>query len=141
MKILLMIALGGLVLVAGAFAYFSLIANPRVEQTLREDPDGETAARVMLITLPSGRTLPVNYYQEGSKVWAGADGNWWKELQGKGAPVSVWVRGETLNGNGRAIRDDPAYTEEIFAKLRPNAVKGFGTLVEVELSSETPTSP
>jgi hypothetical protein len=90
----------------------------------------------MLITLPSGRSLPVNYLREGGMVYAGADGRWWKELVGEGASVTVLVRGETLAGHGRAIRDDPAYTKRIFAKLRPTAIPGTGTLVEIHLDGD-----
>ena len=48
-------------------------------------------------------------------------------------PVSVLVRGETLSGRARAVLDDPDYTQRVFAKLRPNAIEGFGTLVEIRL--------
>ena len=41
--------------------YQSRVANPRVVLELRQRPDGERASRVMLVTLPSGRTIPVNY--------------------------------------------------------------------------------
>lgn len=133
MKIPLYLALGLLLLFVGARFYFGSIVNPRVERELREDPNGERALKVMLIGLPSGTEIPVNYYREDDKVWAGADGRWWKELEGDGAPVTLLLRGEDLRGSARAILDDPAYTEEVFAKLRPNALKGFGTLVEIQL--------
>ncbi len=133
MKIALYLALGLLLLFVGARFYFGSIVNPRVERELREDPNGERALKVMLIGLPSGTEIPVNYYREDDKVWAGADGRWWKELEGDGAPVTLLLRGEDLRGSARAILDDPAYTEEVFAKLRPNALKGFGTLVEIQL--------
>lgn len=120
--------------VVGGWAWYALVTNPRVAQELREEPDGERARRVMLLTLPSGRELPVNYFQEGDLVWAGADGRWWRELEGEGEPVTVLVRGAERLGTARAVLDDPAYTEEVFAKLRPNAVKGFGTLVEIRLA-------
>jgi len=119
--------------------YRVLVVNPRVARELVESPDGERAQRVMLLTLPSGRRLPVNYLREGDRVYAGADGTWWKELVGDGVPVTVLVRGESFTGNARAIRDDPSYTAEVFARLRPNAVKGFGTLVEIRL--DAPAGP
>ena len=40
------------------------------------------ARKVMLITLPSGRTLPVNYLRDGDTVYAGADGRWWRDVFG-----------------------------------------------------------
>jgi hypothetical protein len=67
--------------------YQSRVANPRVVLELRQRPDGERASRVMLVTLPSGRTIPVNYLREADKVYAGADGRWWRELRGGGATL------------------------------------------------------
>jgi hypothetical protein len=54
-------------------------------------------------------------------------------MVGDGGRVSVLIRGEALHGHGRAIEDDPDYTKRVFAKLRPNAVKGFGTLIEIKI--------
>jgi hypothetical protein len=119
--------------ILGVWLYFGQIANPRVARELIADPDGVRAQKVMLLTLPSGRRIPVNYLREGDTVYAAADGRWWRELVGDGVPVTVLVRGETLGGTARAVSDDPAYTRRVFAKLRPNAIEGFGTLVEVRL--------
>jgi hypothetical protein len=52
------------------------VANARVAENLRSDPNGERAARVMLLRLPDGSELPVNYLREGDLVFAGADGRW-----------------------------------------------------------------
>lgn len=139
MKILVIVLLVAVALgfVAVGYAVFvDRVGNPRVVRELMDDPDGARAQKVMLITLPSGRSLPVNYLREGGMVYAGADGRWWKELVGEGAPVTVLVRGEALAGHGRAIRDDPAYTKRIFAKLRPTAIPGTGTLVEIRLDGD-----
>ena len=119
--------------VVGIRTYYSYVANPRVTRELIENPDGERASKVMLLGLPSGRRIPVNYLRENDRVYAGADGRWWKELDGDGFAVSLVVRGEELTGRARAVQDDPAYTKRIFAKLRPNAIEGFGTLVEIRL--------
>jgi hypothetical protein len=129
LAVLGLVALG----VAGLALYYPYVANPRVERELLEDPDGERARREMLITLPSGRRLPVNYWRDGEFVYAAADGGWWKELAEEASPVTVLVRGETLSGQARAVTDDPEHTARVFAELRPNAIKGFGTLVEVKL--------
>ena len=48
--------------------------NPGVAEELRAEPDGDRAQKVMLLTLPSGREIPVNYLREGDRVYAGADG-------------------------------------------------------------------
>jgi hypothetical protein len=110
------------------------VANPSVARELRDDPDGERARKVMLITLPSSRTLPVNYLREGDTVYAAADGRWWRELRGQGAPVELLVRGESLVGQARAIEDDPDHRSSIFDRLRPSAPELFGTLVQIDLA-------
>jgi hypothetical protein len=142
--IVLLVVAALVLLVAGYVLFMDRFGNPVVARELMEEPDGARARKVMLITLPSGRSLPVNYLREGGMVYAGADGRWWKELVGEGAPVTVLVRGETLAGHGRAIRDDPAYKKRIFAKLRPTAIPGTGTLVEIRLDpspeQDAPTS-
>jgi hypothetical protein len=122
-----------ILLVAGYLAYAALIVNPRVERELREEPDGERARKVMLIKLPSGRTIPVNYLREGGVVYAGADGRWWRELRGDGATVELLVRGQTLTGRARAIEDDPDHRAAVFSRLRPTAPRFTGTLVQVDL--------
>ncbi len=132
-QIMLIVAAVLVLAVTGYWLYAEQIANPRVVQELIENPDGARAQRVMLLTLPSGRRIPVNYFHEGDMVYAGADGRWWKELVGDGVPVTLLVRGETLRGTARSVLDDRDYTARVFKKLRPNAMKGFGTLVEVRL--------
>jgi hypothetical protein len=118
---------------ASVLLYYQFIGNPRAFEELLADPQGERAQIVMLLTLPSGRRIPVNYLREGDRVYAAADGRWWRELVGEGVPVSVYVRGETLPGMARAVVDEPDYTQRVFARLRPDAVPGFGTLIEVRL--------
>lgn len=132
-----LICLGVLGLTALAFyLYTNSIANPRVLGELREEPDGERARKVMGLTLPDGRTLPVNYLEENGRVYAGADGSWWKSLQGDGVPVTVLIRGKERSGLARAITDDPDYTKDVFSRLRPTALPGFGTLVEIRFEDE-----
>ncbi len=123
-----------LVLVAGLPFYMEHVENPAVVRELREHPDGARARKVMLLTLPSGRALPVNYLREGETIYAAADGRWWRELRGFGGPVQLLVRGQALAGHARAIEDDPARRSAIFDRLRPTAPKLFGTLIEIELA-------
>jgi hypothetical protein len=132
--------LGVALLFFGVRFYFEQVANPRAIRELQDDPDGERAQRVMLLTLPSGRALPVNYLRERDRVFAGADGRWWRELAGEGGAVEVLLRGERWSGHGRAIRDDPARRDAVFARLRPDAIEGFGTLIEIVLAERLDAS-
>lgn len=135
LRFLVVAALAVGALLAGTYIYFTEFADPRVARELLEEPNGERARKVMLLTLPSGRSIPVNYLREGSKVYAGADGRWWRELSGAGFPVTVLVRGERLHGSARAVEDDPDYTEEVFKRLRPDSYRWIGgMLVEIELA-------
>ena len=117
------------------------MTNPGVEKEVLENPTGERAARVMLLTLPSGRRIPVNFLREDGRVYAGADGRWWKELEGGPQRVEVFVQGEALAGRARAVKDDPAYTKDVFARLRPDAVPGFGTLIEILIDPQDRPGP
>lgn len=123
----------GATLVIGAACMQIWWTNPRVIRELREDPHGERAKKVMLLTLPSGKTIPVNYLRDGDSVYAAADFPWWRELRGGGGPSSVLIRGETLSGQVRAVEDDPELRASVFSRLRPNAVRWAGTLVVIAL--------
>jgi len=123
----------GLLLIAGVVVFYVRWANPGVIQELRDDPQGERAAKVMLLTLPSGRALPVNYLRDGDTGYAAADFPWWRELRDGGGPGRVLIRGETLRGHVRAVEDDPALRDAVFARLRPTAPRFLGTLVVIEL--------
>ncbi len=142
MKIVLIasIAIGVVVVLGVAYWLYAAPANPLVVRELIEYPEGKRAQRVMLVTLPSGRRIPVNYFREDPFVYAAADGRWWKELVGAGFPVTLLVRGETLRGVARAVLDDPEYLERIFEKLRPNAIKGFGKLIEIRIDGSDTAS-
>ena len=122
----------GVVLLGSVRAY-TWWANSGVVRELREDPQGERAQKVMLLALPSGKALPVNYLRDGDTVYAAADFPWWRELRGGGGRGSVLIRGETLPGHVRAVEDDPELRASVFARLRPSAPGFTGTLVVVEL--------
>jgi hypothetical protein len=121
------------VLLAGSACVYSWITNPRVIRELREDPDGERAKKVMLLTLPSGKAIPVNYLRDGDTVYAAADFPWWREVRGAGGRGTVLIRGETRSGHVRAVEDDPALRDRIFDRLRPSAPRWAGTLIVIEL--------
>ncbi len=120
-------------LVAGTWASFRYWINPGVVHEIRTNPNGEQARKVMLLTLPSGKAIPVNYLREGATVYAAADFPWWRELEGDGGRGSVLIRGQTYHGHIRAVLDDPQRREEVFAKLRPSAPLFFGTMIEIRL--------
>jgi len=134
MKYVPIVVVALLVILAGYATFVTLVGNPWVVSELRRDPDGARARRVMLITLPSGQIIPVNYLREEDRVYAAADGRWWKSLRGQGAPVELLVRGETLMGHARAIEDEPDHRSAIFDRLRPSAPKLFGTLIQIDLA-------
>ena len=106
-------------LVAAYLLYARLVVNPRVVEELQSNPQGERAARAMLVTLPDGRRLPVNYLEEGGKVFVGVDGRWWREFRDGGAPVTLEIRGRILRGHATAVLDDQVYVDEVFSRLRP----------------------
>ena len=114
-------------------AYALLIGNPRVARDIQDNPDGEQARRVMLLGLPGGRVLPVNYLREGNQVFAGADGPWWRAVRDGDAPVTVTIRGETLHGRARVVLDDPDYKRGVFERLRPTVPKWLPAWLDAHL--------
>jgi len=120
-------------LLVGNACFYSWVTNPRVIRELHEEPDGQRAQKVMLLTLPSGASRPVNYLREGDTVYAAADFPWWRELRDGGGRGSVLIRGETLHGQIRAELDDAALRDAVFQRLRPSAPRWAGTLIVIEL--------
>ena len=136
MKKLLIATLIALLGLAGFGVWQVKIVNPAVEAELKNDPSGERAARTMLLTFVDGKTIPVNYLEENGKIYAGADGGWWKRFSGKGEPVDMLIRGRAMSGYAVAITDDPAYTHDIFRRLRPKVPAWLpdwlnGVLIEI----------
>lgn len=125
-------------LVVGAGCIYSWWNNPRVIRELREHPEGPRAQKVMLLTLPSGKALPVNYLRDGDCVYAAADFPWWRELRGGGGRGSVLIRGETLHGHVRVVEDDPELRASVFERLRPTAPSWTGTLVVIDIDQSRP---
>src|SRR5262245_12354235 len=108
-----------LVLAVAALCVNRWWITPGVIRELRENPQGEQARKVMVLTLPSGRPVTINYLREGQTVYAAADFPWWRELRGGGGRGSCLIRGEELHGYIRAIEDDPKRRAAVFARLRP----------------------
>ena len=117
----------------GLLAYALLLGNPRVVRELQNDPQGERAGIVMLLGLPNGRTLPVNYRREGNQVFVGADGPWWRAVRDGNAPVTVTIRGETLTGRARVVFDDPDYKRSVFERLRPGVPRWLPAWMDAHL--------
>ena len=111
----------------------TLVTNPRVIEELNENPEGERAGIVMLLTFPDGRALPVNYLREGNLVFAGADGRWWRALRAGNVPVTLLIRGATLTGRARVVLDDPEYKRDVFLRLRPNVPKWLPEWLDAHL--------
>ena len=114
--------------------------NQRVERELRADPDGSTARRVMMVSLPDGRSLPVNYLREDGLVFIGVDGFWWRQFTGEGQPVEMFIRGERVNGHAKTVLDRPDYVSDIFKRLRTKVPAWLpswlnGKLIVIEVSN------
>ena len=132
-------------LVYGYLYYSKAVINPSVVKELPYHPAGERAGIVGLFTLPSGRKVPANYLREGNKVFFGVDGRWWRELTGSEKQLSVLLRGESLKGTARVVLNDPDYTRDVFARLRPKAPSWLpawlkGKLVVITLQPEGETA-
>ena len=120
----LLLVLGVLAIVIVGYGYYQTqVANPNVAEELVRDPQGPRAQKVMMLTFPDGKSIPVNYLREGDQVFVGADGPWWRSFRGEGAPVTLMIKGETLTGQAVAVLDDPAYTKDVFSRLRPTVPK------------------
>ncbi len=129
-----------IVLLVGYRAVTVDATNARVAEQIRADPGGERAAKTMLLTLADGRMYPVNYLIEDNLVFMGIDGRWWREFEGDGQPVTMFIKGEEFTGHAVTKLDDPAYTADIFSRLRPTVPEWLpdwlnGKLVVITLTS------
>ena len=111
---------------------FSIVINPIVSAEIRNHPNGKDAREAMLLTFDD-RTLVVNYLKEGSTVFVGVDGKWWRAFAGNGIPVSMLIRGETYHGRGELAPDDPAFIEDVFSRLRPTTPDWLPSVLTAKL--------
>lgn len=114
----------GLVVLVGLLAWLPVRTqqvNAQVVEEIRANPQGERAARTMIIFLADGRVYPVNYLREDDLVFMGIDGRWWRAFQGSGEPVEMLIQGQRLRGHAQVVLDNPEYVVDVFARLRPKA--------------------
>ena len=114
----------GLVVLVGLLAWLPVRTqqvNAQVVEEIRANPQGERAARTMIIFLADGRVYPVNYLREDDLVFMGIDGRWWRAFQSSGEPVEMVIQGQRLSGHAQVVLDDPEYVVDVFARLRPKA--------------------
>ncbi|MBL6687974.1 MAG: hypothetical protein ISP92_07075 [Pseudomonadales bacterium] len=142
-KLLMLVVILSLVFVGYRVANRDEV-NARVAAEIQANPNGERARRSMLVTLQDGRQYPVNFLREGNKVYMGIDGFWWRAFVNEGQPVSVFLRGSEFKGHARTVLNDPAYTQRVFADLRPkwpawlpSWLNGKLVVIELELSSDS----
>ena len=121
------------IVAVGLWAYVTWYMNRGVIEELEQHPEGQRATETLLLTLPSGRVIPVNYLEDGARVYVAADGPWWRQFRGDGAPAVLLIRGETRKGTGRVILDDPDYVAEVFERLRPDVPEWLPTWLDGRL--------
>jgi hypothetical protein len=121
MRVLKWIVVTLIILVAAYFATFFLFVNPMILNEIKNEPSGEMAGEALVLTFSSGKEIPVNYLREGNRVFVGADGPWWREFENGPTPVNLVIKGEKLTGSATVVLNDPEYTDEVFARLRPTA--------------------
>ncbi len=86
------------------------IANTAMKFILRSPFHGMVSKTILLITFTgrkSGKTYttPVSYSQIGDQVSVFTHAAWWKNLRG-GAPVTLHIRGQDLQGVAEAVAED-----------------------------------
>ena len=138
MRVALIVLATLTLLIVGYGVYVTSIGNSGVVAELKQNPMGERAERAMLLTFPDGKTIPVNYLREGNRVYAGADGAWWRAFDGEGAAVTLLIQGEALKGHAIVELRDQEFIDDVFSRLRPTVPEWLpdwanGKLVIVDL--------
>jgi len=138
MRVALIVLATLTLLIVGYGVYVTSIGNSGVVAELKQNPMGERAERAMLLTFPDGKTIPVNYLREDNRVYAGADGAWWRAFDGEGAAVTLLIQGEALKGHAIVELRDQEFIDDVFSRLRPTVPEWLpdwanGKLVIVDL--------
>ena len=139
MRVALIVLATLTLLIVGYGVYVTSIGNSGVVAELKQNPMGERAERAMLLTFPDGKTIPVNYLREDNRVYAGADGAWWRAFDGEGAAVTLLIQGEALTGHATVELRDQKFIDDVFSRLRPTVPEWLpdwanGKLVIVDLN-------
>lgn len=130
-----------LVVVALAYVgYMRTVGNDRVAEEIRGNPDGELAAKTLLLTFNDGRMVPVNYLREDGLIYLGVDGRWWRRFQGAGEVVQLEIQGAQLSGLAVVVLDDPARKADVFSRLRPTAPDWLPDALNGKLVVITPST-
>jgi len=138
MRVVLIVLATLMLLIVGYGVYVTSIGNSGVVAELKQNPMGERAERAMLLAFPDGKTIPVNYLREDNRVYAGADGAWWRAFEGEGATVTLLIQGEALTGHATVELRDQEFIDDVFSRLRPTVPEWLpdwanGKLVIVDL--------
>jgi len=138
MRVVLIVLATLMLLIVGYGVYVTSIGNSGVVAELKQNPMGERAERAMLLAFPDGKTIPVNYLREDNRVYAGADGAWWRAFDGEGAAVTLLIEGEVLTGHATVELRDQEFIDDVFSRLRPTVPEWLpdwanGKLVIVDL--------
>lgn len=95
-------------------AVFRLV-NPVMKMILWSPLHGLMSNDLMILSFAgrkSGKrySTPVGYIQQGDRLYLFTHSGWWKNLRG-GAPVSVRLRGKTVEGQAGEIQDPQRIAE------------------------------
>ncbi len=118
----------GVLAVLAFIAHTRLVQNPRVVRTLTGDPGGELAARVLILELPSGKSIPVNYL---------VDPGLSASAPGSGSPAVSDPVSPPDSGISSPAAADRVYVASDFFWWRE--LRGEGARVAVEIRGERRT--
>ncbi len=120
------------------------IVNRTMKLILRSPVHGMVSKSILLITFTgrkSGKTYstPVSYSQFGDQVHIFTHGMWWKNLR-NGAPVTLRLRGQDLQGLPDLVTDDKqAITVGLTEHLRkvPSDARYYGVTFDEQGNPRT----
>lgn len=112
------------------------MVNRMMKFILRSPLHDMVSPSILLITFrgrKSGEmhTTPVSYSQTGDQVRIFTHARWWKNLRG-GAPVTLRLRGQDVEGLAQAVEDPRLFEAELLAHLRqvPSDARWYGVTLD-----------